>query len=124
MNMNELAIVIRAWFQLARFDLLRSARRDNSFGNLPPTRQDGGPADSQHLIELFGIATCFYWKRVMCLQRSVCLVRLLRAHGVAATLVVGYRPDPFIAHAWVEVDGRLVDGRSGYQTRLRRLYVA
>jgi hypothetical protein len=67
------------------------------------------------------LATCLYWKPVLCLQRSVCTVRLLREHGVGARLVIGYRPSPFFSHAWVEVDGRIVNGSPAYQTRLRLL---
>ena len=69
-------------------------------------------------------ATCFYWKPVLCLQRAVCTVRLLRRHGIYARLVIGYRPSPFFSHAWVEVDGRVVYGSVGYQKRLTPLHVA
>jgi hypothetical protein len=68
------------------------------------------------------LATCLYFKPVLCLQRSVCAVRLLRIHGVVARLVIGYRPAPFFSHAWVEVDGRIVNGSPAYQTRLRLLH--
>ena len=70
------------------------------------------------------LATCFYWKPVLCLQRAVCTVRLLRRHGIYARLVIGYRPSPFFSHAWVEVDGRVVYGSVGYQKRLTPLHVA
>jgi hypothetical protein len=70
------------------------------------------------------LATCLYWKPVLCLQRSVCTVRLLRRYGVVARLVIGYRPVPFLSHAWVEVDGRIVNGSPVYQQRLRLLYTA
>jgi hypothetical protein len=49
---------------------------------------------------------------------------LLRRQGIAAELVIGYRPLPFESHAWVEVDGRVVNDRSQYQrafTVLHRL---
>jgi hypothetical protein len=68
------------------------------------------------------LATCLYFKPVLCLQRSVCAVRLLRMHGVVARLVIGYRPAPFFSHAWVEVEGRIVNGSPAYQTRLRLLH--
>lgn len=68
------------------------------------------------------LATCLYWKPVLCLPRSVSAVRLLRKHGIAARLVIGYRPAPFFSHAWVEVDGRVVNGSPTYQTRLKLLY--
>jgi hypothetical protein len=41
-----------------------------------------------------------------CLQRSLVLSELLARRGISATLVIGVRPDPFAAHAWVEHDGR------------------
>lgn len=78
----------------------------------------------QALCDAVLLATCFYWKPVLCLQRAVCTVRLLRRHGIAARLVIGYRPSPFFSHAWVEVDGRVVYGSPAYQKRLRLLHVA
>ncbi len=63
-------------------------------------------------------AACFYWKPVLCLQRAAAITRLLRRHGVAAELVIGYRPSPFLSHAWVEVDGRIVNDSPVYQERL------
>jgi hypothetical protein len=69
------------------------------------------------------LATCFYWKPVLCLQRAVCTVRLLRRYGIHARLVIGYRPSPFFSHAWVEVDGRVVYGSPAYQKRLMPLHV-
>lgn len=70
------------------------------------------------------LATCFYWKPVLCLQRAVCTTRLLRKQGIVARLVIGYRPAPFFSHAWVEVDGRVVYGSPVYQKRLLPLHVA
>jgi hypothetical protein len=83
-----------------------------------------GRESEQAVCDAVLLATCFYWKPVLCLQRAVCTVRLLRRHGVAARLVIGYRPSPFFSHAWVEVDGRVVYGSPAYQKRLRLLHVA
>jgi hypothetical protein len=41
-----------------------------------------------------------------CLTKSLVLSALLARRGIAATLVIGVRPEPFAAHAWVEHDGR------------------
>jgi Transglutaminase-like superfamily len=41
-----------------------------------------------------------------CLGRSLVLTALLARRGIPATLVIGVRPEPFAAHAWVEHDGR------------------
>ena len=41
-----------------------------------------------------------------CLTTSLVLTALLARRGIRATLVIGVRPDPFAAHAWVEHRGR------------------
>ena len=53
-------------------------------------------------------AARLYPVRVACLQRAAATVYLLRRRGVPAVLVVGVRQAPFAAHAWVELDGRVV----------------
>ena len=82
-----------------------------------------GRESEQAVCDAVLLATCLYWKPVLCLQRAVCTVRLLRRYGTPARLVIGYRPSPFFSHAWVEVDGRVVYGSPAYQKRLRPLHV-
>jgi Transglutaminase-like superfamily len=41
-----------------------------------------------------------------CLTTSLVLTALLARRDIAATLVIGVRPEPFAAHAWVEQGGR------------------
>ncbi len=53
-------------------------------------------------------AAVVYPRRAMCLQRSAVMTWLLRRHGIAADMVIGIRHTPFYAHAWVEVQGRVV----------------
>jgi Transglutaminase-like superfamily len=57
------------------------------------------------------MACIWYWKEALCLQRSAAAVCLLRQHGAAAQLVIGAQQLPFKAHAWVEVDGQVVNDR-------------
>jgi hypothetical protein len=76
------------------------------------------------ICEAVLLATCFYWKPVLCLQRSVCTVRLLRKYGIDARLAIGYRPAPFFSHAWVEINGRVAYGSAAYQQRLQMLVTA
>ncbi|MFD7660579.1 lasso peptide biosynthesis B2 protein [Actinosynnema sp. NPDC059797] len=40
-----------------------------------------------------------------CLPRSVATIVLARTFGCSATWKTGLRQDPFLAHAWVELDG-------------------
>lgn len=58
------------------------------------------------------LACVWYWKQVLCLQRSAATVFLLRRESIPAELVIGAQHMPFKAHAWVEVDGQVVNDRS------------
>jgi|SRR5271157_759139 len=57
------------------------------------------------------MASIWYWKEVLCLQRSAVAVCLLKSYGVRAELIVGAQQLPFRAHAWVEVDGRVINDK-------------
>lgn len=54
-------------------------------------------------------ACALYFRQVQCLQRSAATVCLLRQLGLAARLVIGAQPLPFRAHAWVEIQGIIVN---------------
>jgi hypothetical protein len=54
-------------------------------------------------------ATVWYPKKALCLQRSAVTTCLLRSHGIPARMSLGVRPMPFMAHAWVEVEGSVVN---------------
>ena len=64
-------------------------------------------------------ACIWYWKEVLCLQRSAASACLLRRYGVPAQMVIGVQRIPFRAHAWVEVEGRIVNEKP----YMRELYV-
>lgn len=63
----------------------------------------------------------WYFKRAYCLQRSSVTVWMLRRLGIRAQLVIGYRPVPVDSHAWVEVDGIVVNDRQEYRIFFREL---
>ena len=44
---------------------------------------------------------------ITCLPLSFSVVAHLRRENVPAQLVIGVRPTPFVAHAWVEIDGEV-----------------
>ena len=54
-------------------------------------------------------AANFYFKHAWCLQRSAVGVCLLRLRGFPAELVIGARKTPFYAHAWVEMNGKVLN---------------
>ena len=123
----------RALYELLRYELtislcgsariLRQLRRQ-SIGAKTSAIKPASLELEETICDAVLVATCFYWKPVLCLQRAVCTARLLRRHGIVARLVIGYRPSPFFSHAWVEVDGRVVYGSPAYQQRLLPLHVA
>jgi len=57
------------------------------------------------------MACIWYWKEARCLQRSAATACLLKQYGVRAQMVIGAQQLPFKAHAWVEVDGRVVNDK-------------
>ena len=60
-------------------------------------------------------AMTWYPKQAMCLQRSAVLACLLRANGICAEMVIGCQKFPFLAHAWVEVESRVVNDSKSVQ---------
>jgi hypothetical protein len=121
-------LVCRCLFELARYDAVYKVK---GFPGVP-----GSIAIPVHTTDQFReereaaicsaalLACCLYWKPVTCLQRAICLVRLLRSHRIPARLVIGYRVAPFFSHAWVEVDGRVVNDSPVYRQRLRVLHAS
>jgi len=128
-QLTYLGLVLRALFELVRYDLIHTVCGFGPIRNglikqatKQAAKQMVVDADCERIIcDAVLLATCLYWKPVLCLQRSVCAVRLLRSYGIPAKLVIGYRPAPFLSHAWVEVDGRVVNSSPGYKQRLRVL---
>jgi len=121
-------LVFRALVELALYDamlwlrgsgcILRQLRRQ------PVAGKPASPEAERAVCDAVLLATCLYGKPVLCLQRAVCTVRLLRKYGMAARVAIGYRPAPFFSHAWAELDGRVVYGSPAYRQRLQLLHVA
>lgn len=55
-----------------------------------------------------------------CLFRSLTLLSMLERRGIPQRLVIAVRPQPFAAHAWIEVEGQAVlsDADPGYERLL------
>ena len=111
-----LAMVIRAYLMLIRFDLFLS--RDDFRGLYDVVRQrpcSAAERDDEvtgRVCNAVDLACVWYWKHVLCLQRSAVATCLLRDNGVRGELVIGAQQMPFRAHAWVEVQGRVVNDTS------------
>ena len=66
---------------------------------------------AEELCAAFEFACLLYPKQALCLQRSSALTCLLRRHGVPANLIIGAQQLPFRAHAWVELEGRVINDK-------------
>jgi hypothetical protein len=120
-------LVFSALYELIRYDVIRVLRGSANIRRLNPQPITSEPTSDEVVrttCNVVSLAACLYWKPVLCLQRSVCIVRMLRKHDVVARLVIGCRPVPFFSHAWVEVNGRIVNDSPAYQERLQVLYTA
>ncbi len=120
------AMTCEAWFALAAFDLAIPRGFAHAQDRVRRMRRRSRRVvpEPQDIVWAVDEACVWYVKRVPCLQRSAVTTCLFRRHGLAADLVIGYRPTPFESHAWVEVGGRVVNDRPQYQkhfTVLERL---
>ena len=66
---------------------------------------------AEALCRAVDLACIFYLKPVLCLQRSAVTTILLRRYGYAAELVIGVQMIPSRSHAWVEIDGTVVNDK-------------
>ena len=107
-------LIIEGWLLLFYFDCLMrfrgfdriySAVREQRI--LASVKQD----ESASLHRAVDFACVFYFKRVLCLQRSAATAVLLRRHGWPAQMVIGAQLLPFQSHAWVEIGGCVVNDK-------------
>jgi hypothetical protein len=110
-----LFLVLQAYIKLIRFDLFVSRGtfaalyqevRDCAVRN--NTRASG---EVERICSAVDLACIWYWKEVLCLQRSAATACLLKRRGVPAQMVIGAQQIPFKAHAWVEVNGSVVNDK-------------
>lgn len=106
-----------AWLGLLAFDVARVAgfARMCAWLRRLPAASRPSHASTEDVVWSVEEACVWYVRRVACWQRSAVATWLLRRNGIAAQLVIGCRPLPFESHAWVEVDGRVVNDRPQYQ---------
>jgi hypothetical protein len=101
------AYLLLLWFETAiargQFNTVYRRVRDC---RVRPSSASSGSSDARAAINT---ACVLYFKQVECLQRSAALVCLLRQLGTPAQLVIGAQQLPFRAHAWVEVNGAVVN---------------
>lgn len=108
-------LVLQAYLELIAFEvhLVRSDFRGlhDRVRRSPLGKRAAHAETAERISAAVDLACIWYWKPVFCLQRSAATTRLLRRHGIPAKMVVGVKQAPIRAHAWVEVDGVVVNDK-------------
>jgi len=108
-------LFLSAYWHLIRFGLyLRRGDFHALYASVRNCPVKNGSCDHEvveRICSAFDRACIWYPKEVLCLQRSAATAFLLKKRGVTASLVIGAQQIPFKAHAWVEVDGRVVNDK-------------
>jgi hypothetical protein len=108
-------LVLKAYLKLIHFDFYlasgKFAALYKKVRRYPIGKQAPIVGAVEQICSAVDMACIWYWKEALCLQRSAATACLLKKHGVPAQMVIGAQHTPFKAHAWVEVDGRVVNDK-------------
>ena len=108
-------LVFEAYLKLILFDLYLArgnfAALYEKVREYPIATRTMAPDAVERICQAMDMACIWYWKEALCLQRSAATACLLKKYGVPAQMVIGAQHMPFKAHAWVEVDGRVVNDK-------------
>ena len=125
--MKNLLVFLEAYLRLighdafmSRHDLAALHKQIRDFPRRPATMRG---QDTELVCGALDAACALYPRQVLCLQRSTVLVKMLRSRGAPAHMVIGAQKLPFMAHAWVEVDGAIVGDRLASRERFLVLEV-
>jgi hypothetical protein len=108
-------LVLESWFLLLRFEWITRSGGFNQIYRIVrkqpvrPTATRMVPRED--LCRAMDYACVFYFKRVLCLQRSAATTLFLRRHGWRAEMVIGAQLLPFKSHAWCEIDGAVINDK-------------
>jgi hypothetical protein len=109
-------LLLESYIHLARIDILMRLGGVRSIHALvgktqPASSRDRTAISVTALCHAVDLACVFYTRRVFCLQRSAATTLLLRRYGHTAELVLGAQVIPFRSHAWVEIEGTVVNDK-------------
>lgn len=108
-------LVLRAYLRLIQFDLYLARGNFKAMYDKVrryPVRNVPAPTNAvEQICAAVDMACIWYWKEALCLQRSAATACLLKRYGVSAQMMIGAKQMPFRGHAWVEVNGKVVNDR-------------
>lgn len=93
---------------------------ERRLGRLSPA-ENPADAPTAQLADAHVRARMLYPRRIECLVGSAALAAHAWSAGIPAVFVIGVQKYPFIAHSWVEHDGRVVNDRSEVSRRLAHI---
>lgn len=109
-------LVLECWLLLLYFEFVMRIRGLKRLHEIvrrekvrPSMSDDRLP--SSDLCHAADLACVFYFKQVLCLQRSAATALLLRRHGWDVEMVIGAQLNPFSSHAWVELKDEVVNDK-------------
>ena len=109
------SLVLRAYLRLVQFDLYLARGNFQALYDkvrtFPITEMPTSVDSTERICAAVDMACIWYWKEVLCLQRSAATACLLKHYGVPAQMMIGAQQMPFKAHAWVEVQGQVVNDK-------------
>lgn len=108
-------LVLKSWWLLLYFEAMM---RVSDFKGLhlcvskePVRRCKETAITPEALNHAMDLACVFYFKQVLCLQRSAATTLLFRRYGFPADMLIGAQMLPFKSHAWVEVGEAVVNDK-------------
>lgn len=109
-------LVLKSWLLLLHFEFVMRFHDFKVLHEIVRTERVRSTPIGRHpsreeLCHAIDLACVFYFKQVMCLQRSAATTLLLRRYGWTAEMVIGAQLVPFKSHAWVEVKGAIVNDK-------------
>ena len=108
-------LILQSWIWIFYFDYLMLVRGfdavDAAVRGQRSASLHSPISDHAAICHAVDLACVFYFKPVLCLQRSAATIVLLRRRGWHAEMVIGAQLLPFQSHAWVEIQGNVVNDK-------------
>lgn len=109
-------LVLESWLLLLYMDLVMTFQGLETLHNIVRASRtmpisDPSSPSNELLCRSMDYACVFYFRRVLCLQRSAATAIIFRRYGRPALMITGVQILPFRSHAWIEIAGDVVNDR-------------
>ncbi|MEA2569051.1 MAG: Transglutaminase-like superfamily [Acidobacteriota bacterium] len=123
--MRTLLLAVESFLMLAWVRLVLRVSPRLALRGVLDVPSHGGAVDAR-LVHVFGRVTSRTPLAHNCMHRALALQRMLSRRGVAAKLCIGIgrKPNLFPGHAWLEVDGVVVNDDADVVSRYVPLMIS